>query len=185
MYNTGVRSFKISCDVYISRLRLAFALGFALCVLAFASKCKHRTRLKWSTLPPCCTMYYFVRCIPKFSQFGVVLRAESWFSRTSAVKFEVCEKLRQTWNFTALVWENQLSAPKTTPTRLTFVVRRTKNIFSVWFHLILYFLKYNGFMAKMYEILKIDLFNRYNFFRKYFFPRSIFIDIKWKNRIDF
>ena len=54
MYNTGVRSFKISCDVYISRRRRARTRR------NFASKCKHRTRLKWSTLPPCCTMYYFI-----------------------------------------------------------------------------------------------------------------------------
>ena len=30
---------------------------------------------------------FFVRGIPKVSQVGVVLHAESWFSRTSAVKF--------------------------------------------------------------------------------------------------
>ena len=33
----------------------------------------------------------------------------------------------------------------------------------------------------MYKTLKIDLFTRYNFCEKYFFPRSIFIDIKFKN----
>ena len=33
----------------------------------------------------------------------------------------------------------------------------------------------------MYGILKIDLFIRYNFCRKYFLHRLILIDIKWKN----
>ena len=42
----------------------------------------------------------------------------------------------------------------------------------------LIFSKNNGFWAKMYGTLKMDLFIRYNFYGKYFFPRSIFIDIK-------
>ena len=41
--------------------------------------------------------------------------------------------------------------------------------------------KNNGFREKMYSTLKIDLFIRYNFSRKYFFARSIFIEIKYKN----
>ena len=45
----------------------------------------------------------------------------------------------------------------------------------------LIFLENNGFRTKMCGILKIDLFIRYNFCRKCFFSRSIFIDIKWKN----
>ena len=44
-----------------------------------------------------------------------------------------------------------------------------------------FFSKNNSFRAKMYGILKIDLFIRYNCCTEYFFPRSIFIDIKWKN----
>ena len=49
------------------------------------------------------------------------------------------------------------------------------------FHLISFLSKNNGFRAKMYGTLKIDLFIRYNFCKTYFFPRSIFNDIKWKN----
>ena len=49
---------------------------------------------------------------------------------------------------------------------------------SVWFHLISFFWINNGFGAEMYETLKIYLFIFYNCCRKYFFPRSIFIDIK-------
>ena len=71
---------------------------------------------------------FFARRTPKFSLFGVVLRTESWFSRTNAIKFQVCRKLKQTWNFTALVRENQFSARKTTLTRLIFGIQRTKNI---------------------------------------------------------
>ena len=41
----------------------------------------------------------FVRRTPKVSRVGIVLRAESWFSRTSAVKFPVCGKWKQTWKF--------------------------------------------------------------------------------------
>ena len=88
------------------------------------------------------------------------------------------------------------------PTRLTFGLRWTKNTLSVWFdliwddlnweklpivclsvgfHLISFFSKNNGFRPKMRETLKIDLFIHYNFCKKYFFPISIFIDIKWKN----
>ena len=52
---------------------------------------------------------------------------------------------------------------------------------SFWFHLISFFSKNNGFRAKMNETLKIDLFVLYIFCGEYFFPRSIFIDIKWKN----
>ena len=52
---------------------------------------------------------------------------------------------------------------------------------SVWFHLISFFSKNNGFRTKMYKALKIYLFIRYNFCSKYFVPRSIFMDIKWKN----
>ena len=52
---------------------------------------------------------------------------------------------------------------------------------SVWIHLISFFMKNNGFRAKVCWTLKIDLFIRYNFCRKYLFPRSIFIDITWKN----
>ena len=44
--------------------------------------------------------------------------------------------------------------------------------------LISFFLKNNGFRAKMCETLKIDLSICYNFLGKYFFPRSIFNDIK-------
>ena len=40
----------------------------------------------------------------------------------------MCRKLKQTWNFIALVRENQLSLRKTTPARLTYGVQRTKNI---------------------------------------------------------
>ena len=43
-----------------------------------------------------------------------------------------------------------------------------------------FFSKNVGFRVKMYGTSKIDLFIRYNLCRKYFFPRSIFIDIKWK-----
>ena len=63
---------------------------------------------------------FFVRCIPKISRVGVVLRAESWFSRTSVVKFQVC------YHFTALVRENQLPPSKITSRRLTFGVWRRK-----------------------------------------------------------
>ena len=52
---------------------------------------------------------------------------------------------------------------------------------SVGFHLILFFSKNNGFRPKMCATLKIDVFIHYNFCRKYFIPRSIFIVIKWKN----
>ena len=52
---------------------------------------------------------------------------------------------------------------------------------SVWFHLISLFSESNHFRAKMYRTLNIDIFIRYNFCGQYFFPRSIFIDIKWKN----
>ena len=58
---------------------------------------------------------FFFRCIPKVSRVSVVLRAESWFSAHL--------------KFFALVRENQLSARKTTPTRLTYGVRRTKKLF--------------------------------------------------------
>ena len=53
--------------------------------------------------------------------------------------------------------------------------------FSSFVFWIPFFLKNNGFRKKMYRTLKIDLFIRYNFCWKYFFPRSIFIDIRWKN----
>ena len=43
--------------------------------------------------------------------------------------------------------------------------------------LILFFLKNNDFRAKMCGTLKINIFIRYNFCGKYFFPRSIFTDI--------
>ena len=52
---------------------------------------------------------------------------------------------------------------------------------SVWLHLISFFSKINGFRVKMCQKSKIDLFIRYNFCRKYFFPRSMFIIIKCKN----
>ena len=52
---------------------------------------------------------------------------------------------------------------------------------SIWFHLVSFFLKNNGFRAIMYRTFNIDLFIRYNLCQKYLFPRSIFIDIKWKN----
>ena len=52
---------------------------------------------------------------------------------------------------------------------------------SLQFHLISFFSKNNGFRAKMYKTLKIDLFIRNNFCTIYFFPRSVFIDIKLKN----
>ena len=51
---------------------------------------------------------------------------------------------------------------------------------SVWFHLISFLSKNNGFLAKMCGTLKIDLSIHYNFCVEYFFPRSIFIDIKYK-----
>ena len=51
---------------------------------------------------------------------------------------------------------------------------------SVWFYLISFFSKNNCFRAKICESLKIDLFIRCNFCRNYFFPRLIFIYIKWK-----
>ena len=54
---------------------------------------------------------------------------------------------------------------------------------SLWFHLISFVSKNNDFRAKMPEILKIDLFIGYNFCSTYFFPRSIFIDMKWKKLI--
>ena len=119
--------------------------------------------------------------------------------------------------------ENQLSARKTTTTRLTFGERCTKNALSVyligddlngekfpivfpsvwfhligqdlnwekrpivclflWFHLISFFLKNNGFRAIMCKTLKIDIFILYNFCRKYFFTRSIFIDIIWQKNL--
>ena len=50
--------------------------------------------------------------------------------------------------------------------------------FSSFFSLNLIFLENNGFRAKMHRTLKIDLFIRHNFCEKYFFLRSIFIDIK-------
>ena len=63
-----------------------------------------------------------------------------------------------------------------------FELRKTPIVCrSVWFHLISFFSKNNDFRAKMCGTLKIDLFIRYNFCEKYFFPRSIFIDIKWIN----
>ena len=52
---------------------------------------------------------------------------------------------------------------------------------SVWFYLISFFSKNNTFSAKMCGTWKIDLFIRYNLCWKNYFPRSIFIDIKWKN----
>ena len=45
----------------------------------------------------------------------------------------MCRKLKQTWNLTVLVRENQLSTRKTIPTRLTFDVRGTKSYFPHWF----------------------------------------------------
>ena len=51
---------------------------------------------------------------------------------------------------------------------------------SLRFHLIPFYSKNNRLRAKMYKTLKIDLFIGYNFCRKYFFPRSIFIVRKWK-----
>ena len=72
---------------------------------------------------------FFVRCIAKISRVSVVLYAESWFSRTSTVKFEVCFNFPHTWNSTALVRENQLSARKTIRISLTFGVRLTTNYF--------------------------------------------------------
>ena len=52
---------------------------------------------------------------------------------------------------------------------------------SLWFYLISFFSKNNGSRAKMCGTLKIGLFIRYNFSRKYFFYRSIFFNIKWKD----
>ena len=52
---------------------------------------------------------------------------------------------------------------------------------SAWFHLISLFSRNNVFRAKMYRTLKINLSICYNFCKKYFFPGSIFIHIKWKN----
>ena len=50
--------------------------------------------------------------------------------------------------------------------------------FGSLFFLTFIFLEKNGFRAKMYGTLRIDLFIRCNFCGKYFFSRSIFIDIK-------
>ena len=44
-----------------------------------------------------------------------------------------------------------------------------------------FFSKNNGIRVQMCRTLKIDLFICYNFHRQYFFPGSIFINIKWKN----
>ena len=51
------------------------------------------------------------------------------------------------------------------------------------FFLNLIFLE-NVFRAKICWILKIDIFIRYKFCGKYFFPKSIFIDMKWKNLLE-
>ena len=45
------------------------------------------------------------------------------------------------------------------------------------------FSKNNCFVAKMCRTSKIDLFIRYNFCRKFSFPRSIFIKFKWKKLV--
>ena len=52
---------------------------------------------------------------------------------------------------------------------------------SVWFRWISFISNNNGFRAKMYGTLEIDLFIRYNFCRKYFSARSAFMDIERKN----
>ena len=39
---------------------------------------------------------FFIRRTPKVGLVGVVLRAENLFSSTSAVKFKLCGKLKQT-----------------------------------------------------------------------------------------
>ena len=49
------------------------------------------------------------------------------------------------------------------------------------FFLISFFSNNNGFRENMCRTSKIDLFILHNFCRNYFFSRSIFIDIKWKN----
>ena len=46
-----------------------------------------------------------------------------------------------------------------------------------------FLLNNNGFRGKMCGTLKIDLFIRYHFCGKYFFPRTIFIDIKLKKNL--
>ena len=71
--------------------------------------------------------YIFLHRTPKVSLVGVVWRAKNLFFHTSTGKFQVCVKLKQTQNFTALVEENQLSACKMTPIRLTSGIQRTKN----------------------------------------------------------
>ena len=102
--------------------------------------------------------------------------------------------------------ENQFSARKTTPTKLTFGMRLIRNALFVWFllirddlnwgrlpivylsvclNLILFFSKNNDFRTKMYRTLKIDLFIRYNFCENNFFPRLIFIDIKYVGLVSF
>ena len=53
--------------------------------------------------------------------------------------------------------------------------------FRHFFLKISFFSKNYSFKAKMYWTSKIDLFIRHNFCEKYFFPRSMFIDIKCKN----
>ena len=80
----------------------------------------------WSAERRILRQYFLVCCIPIVCQ--VVLHAESLFFRTSTVKFYVCFNFPHTWNFTALEWENQLSARKTTPIRITFGVWWTKKI---------------------------------------------------------
>ena len=95
-----------------------------------------KTRLKYwkeyislKYVPRVIRTIFFVHCIPKVSRVGIVLREKSWFSLLSAVKFGFCFNFPHSLNFTALVRANWLLARKTTPTRLTFVVRLTKNIY--------------------------------------------------------
>ena len=46
--------------------------------------CSNKTRFMYHSDR---SKYFFVRRTPKVSLVGIVLRAESWFSRTNAVKF--------------------------------------------------------------------------------------------------
>ena len=64
----------------------------------------------------------------------------------------------------------------------TSIRKCTLNEFWQFFLLkISFFSKNNGLIVKMYRTLKIYLCIPYNFCEDYFFPRSIFIDIKWNN----
>ena len=64
----------------LPQLRLDYALT--------SISCEHcRSSRNNSHCAPRHVIYYFVRSIPKVSLVGAVMRAESWFSCTSTVKF--------------------------------------------------------------------------------------------------